>query len=64
MPGAMIGKMVKKSKKSAVIGTSVPKKILSFFKERDDVSLVFVFGSFVRSEMTASPRKVWAFQIL
>lgn len=49
----MTGKMVKKSGKSGVIGTSVAKKILSFFKERNDVSLVFVFGSFVRSEMTA-----------
>ena len=49
----MTGGAVKKIKKTGIIRTSVVKKILSFFKDRKDVSLAFVFGSFVRREMTA-----------
>ena len=49
----MAGATVKKSQKSGIVKTSVVKKVRSFFKGRNDVSLVFVFGSFVSREMTA-----------
>ena len=49
----MAGATLKISQKSGIIKTSVVKKIKSFFKGRNDVSLVFLFGSFVSREMTA-----------
>jgi len=49
----MAGATVTISQKSGIIKTSVVKKIRSFFKDRNDVSLVFLFGSFVSREMTS-----------
>lgn len=48
----MKGNTEKRSRRSMALQTSAARKLRSFFKDRNDVSLVLMFGSFVRGEMT------------
>lgn len=51
---ALAGKTGKTAERSRIIRSAAMKKTVSFFNGRKDASLVFVFGSFVRNELTAA----------